>query len=602
MMRGFIRARAAILAGMFLLGGAQALMAEDPAFAAVAASAGKSAAAPAPSAAPAAAPAPPAAPAAAPAPSDDFAALIAAAAPPERFKDHVPQLNFSAKEEEFEFEIIAEKPQGGEAEKTPGLGMFSGKSAEKGKPADKGKATDKGKGPPAADKAGVADTGALPQMGKAKLWIVRDGQRVVAIYHPKASKLYVVASDPARASEKVDLPREYSDSGSTFGGVLGVRLTTFPPCYGPVQSGEHQFAFVPDKKNQTLTLTDTTRWPGRKKAEAVYALTFRCDPVLGYVVECDVDFKTDTPKDEKGKPLDPEVMSFFPDHVYMHKWPDAAWRYEYTIYTPAGDAKNPMEGRYIGWVNDFSQSDRASGLRLRSGGFALYAPDPQGTGPAVAATAGEGTQLKNDTGNLQFDQHYRVTLPEKPDAEGVYGVKAKFRYATLPPEIVRQVMEQMEATDWRGYAAAPLKVGRAEGAEDAETLLKSSLVYKELPVTEREFHTGKKSLMLPGGRRLRLDPSPPLEPGATYRLEAWIKVTGRGGEARLAAEPAKWVPKGTEAAQQLSSSVKADEGWKQLVMTFTSGPCGSTPWLYLVVSRSGMAYMDDVMIRKVEKT
>jgi hypothetical protein len=562
MMRGLIRA--AILAGMLLLGGAQALVAED---------------------------------AAAPAPGDDFAALIAAAAPPERFKDHVPQLNFSVKEEEFEFEIIAEKPQGGEAEKTPGLGIFSGKPAEKGKSKTRlGEATDKGKGPPAAD------TGALPPMGKAKLWIVRDGPRVVAIYHPKASKLYVVASDPARASEKVDLPREYSDSGSTFDGVLGVRLTTFPPCYGPVQSGEHQFAFVPGKKNQTLTLTDTTRWPGRKKAEAVYALTFRCDPVLGYVVECDVDFKTDTPKDEKGRPLDPEVMSFFPDHVYMHKWPDAAWRYEYTIYTPAGDAKNPMEGRYIGWVNDFGQSDRATGLRLRSGGFALYAPDPRGTGPAVAVTAGEGTQLKNDTGNLQFEQHYRVTLPEKPDAGGAYGVKAKFRYATLPPEIVRQVMEQVEVTDWRGSAAVPLKVGRAEGAEDAEALLKSSLVYKELPVTEREFHTGKKSLMLPGGRRLRLDPSPPLEPGATYRLEAWIKVTGRGGEARLAAEPAKWIPKGTEAAQQISSSVKADEGWKQLVMKFTSGPCGSTPWLYLVVSRTGMAYMDDVMISKVEKT
>jgi hypothetical protein len=169
-----------------------------------------------------AAPTPAAAPAAAPASGDDFAALIAAAAPPERFKDHVPQLNFSAKEEEFEFEIIAEKPQGGEAEKTPGPGIFSGKSAEKGKSKTRlGEPADKGKGPPAADKAGVADTAALPPIGKATLWIVRDGPRVVAIYHPKASKLYVVASDPARASEKVDLPREYSDSGSTFDGVLG---------------------------------------------------------------------------------------------------------------------------------------------------------------------------------------------------------------------------------------------------------------------------------------------------------------------------------------------------------------------------------------------
>jgi hypothetical protein len=66
--------------------------------------------------------------------------------------------------------------------------------------------------------------------------------------------------------------------------------------------------------------------------------------------------------------------------------------------------------------------------------------------------------------------------------------------------------------------------------------------------------------------------------------------------------PAKWTPKGTEPAQQLSAAVKGEEGWKQLVMSFTSGPCGSTPWLYLVVSRSGTAYFDEVVISKIEKT
>jgi hypothetical protein len=575
MMRGIIRA--AIIAGVILLGGAQTLMAED-------------AAAAAPAAAPATAPAPADTPVAGHAKGDDIAALIAAAALPERLKDHVP--NFSVKEEEFEFQLIGEKPAAGDAEKAPGLGIFD-KPAEKGKPADKGKA---GKAPEKpSDKAGL-------QRGKAKLWIVRDGPRVVAVYHAKASKLYLVASDPAKAGEKVDLPPGYSDSGSTFDGRLGVRLTTFPPCYGPTQAGEHKFVFTPGKKNLTLALVDTTRWPGRKGAEAVYALTLRCDPALGYVVDCDVDFKSDAAKDEAGKPLDPELMNFFPDHVHMQKWPDAAWRYEYTIYTPAGDAKTPAEGRYVGWVNDFGQSDRARGLRLRDGGFVLYAADPQGAGPVLAATAGEGALLKLDTGNLTFDQHYRATLPEKPDAAGLYGVKAKLRYATLPPQAVRLVMERMEVTDLRGTVALPLKVGRVEGAEDEAALLKGSLVYKELPVTDREHHTGAKSLMLVGGRQIRLDPSPPLEPGAAYQVEAWVKVTGRGGEARLAAMPAKWVPKGTEAAQQLSASVKPDEGWKQVIMKFTSGPAGSTPWLYLTVSRTGTAYFDDVAISKVEKT
>ena len=84
MMRGLIGA--AIIAGMLLLCGSQVLTAEDPA-----------------APASAAAPAPAAAPVATSAPADDLAALIAKAAPPERFKDHAA--DFSAKEEEFEFQI-----------------------------------------------------------------------------------------------------------------------------------------------------------------------------------------------------------------------------------------------------------------------------------------------------------------------------------------------------------------------------------------------------------------------------------------------------------------------------------------------------------------
>jgi len=600
----------AIVVGVLLMFGGQALTAEDAAAPAPApdpaAPAAPAPAAPVPAAAPApaATPAPAAPPAPSAAPADDLAALIAKVAPPERYKDHVP--NFSAKEEEFEFQLIAEKSP---AEKAAGAAFFSIKPAEKDKPAAKGKPAVRGKAEDTpSERAGAAES-AGPQAGKAKLWIVRDGPRVVAVYHPKASKLYVVAPDPAKAGEKLDLPRDYNDSGVTFDGVLGVRLTTFPPCYGAVQSGEHEFVFTPGKKNATLALVDTTRWPGRKGAEAVYALTLRCDPVLGYAIECDASLKADAAKDAAGKALEPELLSFFPDHVYMYKWKDATWRYEYTVYAPAGDAARPVEGRFIGWVNDFGQSDRATGLRLRSGGLVLYATDPGGGGPAVVATAGEGALLKNDTGNLQYDQHFRATLPARPDAGGAYGVKVKFRYANLPPEVVRQVMEQMEVTDWRGTAAVPVRVGRVEGAEDAEALLKASLVYKDVPTTDREHHSGTKSLVLLGDRRLRLDPVPPLDPGATYRLEAWVKVTGRGGQARVAAEPAKWFPKGTEPAQQMSATVKTDvglqktdRGWQQVVMTFASGPCGSTPWLYLAVSPTGTAYLDDVSIVKVNKT
>ena len=572
-MRAFITA--VIVGGVMFVTGGHAPAAEDPA-------SGASAEPPA-----VAAPAKANAPASPAAPADDLAALVAAVAPPERFKDHVPK--FTAKEEEFDLQLPVEKPQGREKEKAPGIGLFSDKQAEKGKAADK-----------PSGKAGAAEKAGPPQRIRAKLWVIRDGPHAIAVYHAKASKLYFLAADPAKAGEKLDLPQDYSDSGNTFDGLLGARLTTFSPCYDPVQTGDHAFAFTPGKKNATLALTDTTRWPDREKAEAVYALTFRYDPVLGYVVECEVDFRTDSAKDEKGRPLDPELMNFFPNHVYMRKRPDAAWRYEWTVYTPAGDAKQAAEGRYIGWVNDFGQSDRARGMRLPSGGFVLFAADPDGAGPAVACTAGEGTALKNDTGNLQFDQHYRLSLPEKADAEGLYRVRAKFRYATLPPEVVRHVMERMEVTDLRGSLAVPLKVGRTEGFEDEAAILKGSLVYKDLPTTDREFHTGKTSLMLVGGRKMRIDPSPPLEAGATYRLDAWVKVAGRLSEARLVAEPAKWLPKDVTWETQLSPIIKSSDQWQKVALEFTSGPGGSTPWLYLGVSRSGTAYLDDIVITKVE--
>lgn len=525
--------------------------------------------------------APAEAPAAGPPTVDELADLVAKVAPPERFKGHAAA--FTAKEEEFEFQPFAEKAAG-DGDRPLSRSLFLGAAADKGKAPDKGKGGEKD-GPP------------LPI--KATLWIVRDGPRVVAVYHPKASKLYLVASDPTTAGAKPDLPPAYADSGQTFDGRLGVRLTTFPPCYGAAQTGEHTFAFTGG--GSTITLTDTTRWADRKKAEAVCVLTLRCDPALGYVVEGQVDLRTDAPKDEMGKALDPELMNFFPDHVFMPKWPEARWRYAYLIYTPAGDGRQAVAGRYVGWINDFSAADRARGMRLRSGGFTLYAADPAGAGPALAVTAAGGTQLKNDTGNLQYDQHYRATLPEKPDAEGIYRVRVRLRCATLPPQVVRHVTDRMEMTDWRGGDAIPLPVGRMENFEDEAAIVRGSLVYKELPVTERESHSGTKSLMLVGGRRLRIDPAPPLEPGAAYRLEAWVKVTGPLSEARLAAEPPKWLPKGVAWEPQTSPPVRSDEGWKQAAMELTSGPCGSAPTLYLIVSRNGTAYLDSVSIKRVEK-
>jgi len=77
---------------------------------------------------------------------------------------------------------------------------------------------------------------------KRRVWVIRDGSRYVAVWHPLASKLYVVAPDPGRASDSIQMPPTYNDGGNTFDGKLGTRVTTFPYCHGFIQKAdEHRF-------------------------------------------------------------------------------------------------------------------------------------------------------------------------------------------------------------------------------------------------------------------------------------------------------------------------------------------------------------------------
>jgi len=181
------------------------------------------------------------------------------------------------------------------------------------------------------------------------LWVIKDRDRYVAIWHEEASKLYVVAANPARASKEIKMPSAYDAGGDTFDGKLGVRVTTFPYCYGPIQTADkRRFNFSGGWGK--LTLTDTSTWIKEHNTEAVYTLTFGCDPVLGYVLDIDVEFKTNDEEDENGNPFEPELVNLYPSNTSMQKMPEAGWRYEYTVYTP------PNSDKYIGWINDIPHS------------------------------------------------------------------------------------------------------------------------------------------------------------------------------------------------------------------------------------------------------
>ncbi|MHC4111393.1 MAG: hypothetical protein ACYSUY_09975 [Planctomycetota bacterium] len=436
---------------------------------------------------------------------------------------------------------------------------------------------------------------------RQKLWIIKDSGRYVAVWHQEGSKLYVVAPNPARASKEIKMPATYNTGGNTFDGKLGVRVTTFPYCYGFIQAAdEHRFSL--SSSWGTATLTDISIWNREHNTEAVYEVTFRYEPVLGYVVDMDVRFKTNEEEDGNGNPFEPELVNLYPNHTFMQKMPDAEWRYEYTVYTP------PNSDKYVGWINDFSQSDPADGVRLRNGGFSSFLFDPERQGPALSCTVEEGINLRNATCNLQYDQHHLVSLPKGRDMNGYFKVNAKFRLVFLPPEITSYIMERVEITDWRSNDAFPIRVGEMEDFERNRLpqTVEYAKGYRALELSDKEAHSGDKSFAVDGESRFRIDPQPVPEPNATYILEAWVKVVKGmtdNTEAYLLAEPSQWMPKGTKLEPYQSEGVKDEEDWKKITLEFTNGPLGSTYRLYVVVKgRCEKTYFDDVRITQVRSS
>lgn len=428
-----------------------------------------------------------------------------------------------------------------------------------------------------------------------KLWAIKDRDNYVAIWHEQESKLYIVAANPASASKEIKMPAMYNAGGDAFDGKLGVRITTFPYCYGSIQSSDKRRSRFTSGW-ETLKLTDTSTWIKEHNAEAVYELTFGCDPVFGYVVDMDVQFKTNKDIDEKGNPLEPELVNVYPSHTNMAEMGDAGWRYEYTVYTPMNS------DTYAGRINDFLQSEPTDIVRLRNGGFSAFLFDPEGQGPALVCVPDEDRSSRSTKCNLGYDQRHSVSLPKQRDINGYFNVGAKYRLLFLPSDITRYIMEKVEITDRRSDGSFAIRIGEAEDFETNRLLKPTEHTkdYPELQVSEKDAHSGDRSFAIDGDSRIRIDVKPAAEPNGTYMLEAWVKVV-KGEtietEAYLVAEPSQWMPKGIRLEQYQSESVKDEDSWKKITLQFKNGPIGAAYRLYAVVKGGcEKVYVDDVLI------
>lgn len=279
-------------------------------------------------------------------------------------------------------------------------------------------------------------------------WTIRDAGRCVAVLDEAMGQLDMITFDPTRTPEQPPFaPDRY-----TWATLLGTRITV-TPWYGDMRSTSDERKLGFSGGGDSLTLTNTETWHTGKRATSEYAMTLRCDPVLGYVWDISTRFATSVGTNAKGEAERVEFLNWQVKTTHMGRrheksWPDG-WTHERTVFYREDD-------RLVGFYMNPEANDRSKFKRtpVKEGGYVAMLPGPEGWGVALAHLDKGGAGCNNATCNMWADQHNYLQLPAKPDADGMYRVAARWRFQALPPEAVAAILKRVEMDDM-GHSAQP---------------------------------------------------------------------------------------------------------------------------------------------------
>jgi len=440
---------------------------------------------------------------------------------------------------------------------------------------------------------------------KEMLWVIRDGQRIVALYSPTLGHVELFTHDPAQGQAKLNVGPRYHQPR-----LIGTRVTT-RIWLAPMETFEYEFG----GNERALKLVETNRWQasGRQglgvNVDSNYTLTLRLDPVCGYTIDMDCRLLMEKiPKGKDGKPLaSAEWCNLLAGHV-SDVWPGRA-RYDKTVFSQLG----LPAGRYWGWWNNLAASDHsdddAAKMRGREDGFVAFLADKDGWGPALVCIGPHEHSLA--TGNAWQDQRNILAMPAEADLDGKYRMSTRFRLVFLPPEVTAEVLRNTAVNDFRGARAVMVRIGVVEDFEDQPLPLTTPVrgCYPVGEVATDQAHSGKKSLLVKGSSRAEAAkgmpgsacaPQIPLDENSTYRITCWIKVDG-DGEAFVSADLYDSTPQKPERfVRQRTPLAKWGEEWKEVSLEFKTPALDPFIDLRFVCLGTGPAYFDDFSLVKVE--
>jgi hypothetical protein len=365
------------------------------------------------------------------------------------------------------------------------------------------------------------------------MFVVKDGKRHVALIPLAGGTIHLLAFDPAKAPAELVVPRTRWRIETSPGAKL--RTDAFIPSRPDSEDASYEFTpggaalrLVRRFKGTASFDTWTHRSGGPIRLDVTNTFVFRCDPVLGYVVEGTFDSRV------APAPKSFEYFSAAAEDI-CNVWagPDAPQR---TVITPT--YREGFEGYAMNFPSiDWSDNDRAK-FRCRDGGFAAFLNRRTGWSPATTLVGAEARLVVcNAHGDLDFVAEWPDD--ERPGRDGLVRRVVRTRLLALPPEVTRHLWDTMSLR-FADRSWVQMRVGRVEDFED-QPLPLTQPVFGLIStgggprLSEEHARSGRKSAVIEGRFWPNL-PQVPLEPGVRYRLEAWMKVVPWSADRRAEEE------------------------------------------------------------------
>lgn len=393
---------------------------------------------------------------------------------------------------------------------------------------------------------------------------------------------------------EIELFRSFQPSGGapveyrmpavhSWASLLGPRISIVPQ---GTWSNRGEMVYVQDR-GERLRLRYHESFTG--KTEMVHWFTLRFDPVLGYLVDCAFEMRSDEPRRFEYTNLLPNGVADSRDErkrfqkcLWARRDGTLCFMYQNPrsmMHCAGRDwADIPDDGGYVGFV---AESDINPFLEiLRS--------EPRTT---------------FITCSVWYDQHVVALPPERKGDDGLYHITAAYRFLSLPLAVAKELEDSARTTLPASKDDGPMGF-RQDVVNDFETLVPAGTLYNgciwghSAKYDRTIGRSGTHSLRLGGGESagpIHGGPVLHVEHGKRYCLRAWVRTRGATGKgACLSVRP--WYDSGEE---RRSSYVSGDTDWTRLEVEFKSGPADQHAIPRLIVEGPGTAWFDDIEFREL---